>query len=76
MMICGTTKQPSGLWDAPESRASRKEWLERAVEQIFFKHPILALTGSLLVMGVGMLLAVAAFALILAFPLGLLLGWF
>ena len=75
-MICGTTKQPSGLWDAPSSRTSRREQLERAVEQIFFKHPILSLTGSLLVMGVGMLLAVAAFTLILAVPMGLLLGWF
>ena len=75
-MICGTTKQHSGLWDAPASRTSRKEWLERAVEQIFFKHPILSLTGSMLVMGVGMLLGVAAFTLILAVPMGLLLGWF
>lgn len=76
MMICGTTKQPSGLWDAPASRASRREWLERAVEQSFFRHPVLMLTASMLVMGVGMLLAVAAFTLILALPLGLLLGWF
>ena len=75
MMICGTTKQPSGLWDAPASRASRRERLERAVEQIIFKHPILALTASMLVMGVGMLLAVSTFTLILTLPLGLLLGW-
>lgn len=76
MMICGTTKQPSSLWDAPASRISRRERLERAVEQSFFRHPVLMLTGSMLVMGVGMLLAVAAFTLILALPLGLLLGWF
>lgn len=75
-MICGTAKQPSGLWDAPASRTSRRERLERAVEQIIFKHPILALTASMLVMGVGMLLAVSAFTLILALPMGLLLGWF
>ena len=75
MMICGTTKQPSGLWDAPASHTSRKEWLKQAVEQIFFKHPILALTASMLVMGVGMLLAVSTFTLILTLPLGLLLGW-
>ena len=75
MMICGTTKQPSGLWDAPASHTSRKEWLKRAVEQIFFKHTILALTASMLVMGVGMLLAVSTFTLILTLPLGLLLGW-
>lgn len=76
MMICGTTKQPSGLWDAPASRTSRRERLERAVEQSFFRHPVLMLTASMLVMGVGMLLAVAAFTLILVLPLGLLLGWF
>ena len=75
-MICGTTKQPSGLWDAPVSRTFRRERLERAVEQIFFKHPILALTASMLVMGVGMLLAVSTFTLILALPMGLLLGCF
>lgn len=51
MMICGTTKQPSGLWDAPASRASRRERLERAVEQSFFRHPVLMLTASMLVMG-------------------------
>lgn len=76
MMICGTTKQPSGLWDAPASHTSRREWLERAVEQSFFRYPVLMLTASMLVMGVGMLLAVAAFMLILAVPMGLLLGWF
>ena len=75
-MICGTTKQPSGLWDAPASRTSRREWLERAVEQSFFRHPVLMLTGSMMAMGVGMLLAVAAFTLILAVPMGLLLSWF
>ena len=46
------------------------------MEQSFFRHPVLMLTASMLVMGVGMLLAVAAFTLILALPLGLLLGWF
>ena len=75
-MICGTTKQPPGLWDAPASRTSRREWLERAVEQSFFRHPVLMLTAFMLVMGVGMLLAVAAFTLIPALPMGLLLGWF
>ena len=75
-MICGTTKQPSGLWDAPASRTSRREWLERAVEQSFFRHPVLMLTAFMLAMGIGMLLAVATFELILALPLGLLLGWF
>lgn len=75
-MICGTTKQHSGLWDAPASHTSRKEWLERAVEQSFFRHPVLMLTAFMLAMGVGMLLAVAAFTLILAIPMGLLLGWF
>ena len=75
-MICGTTKQPSGLWDAPVSRTFRRERLERAVEQSFFRHPVLMLTAFMLAMGIGMLLAVAAFTLILALPLGLLLGWF
>ena len=75
-MICGTTKHPSGPWDAPASRTSRSESLERAVEQSFFRHPVLMLTAFMLAMGIGMLLAVAAFTLILALPLGLLLGWF
>ena len=46
------------------------------MEQSFFRHPVLMLTAFMLVMGVGMLLAVAAFTLILALPMGLLLGWF
>ena len=65
-----------GLWDAPASHSPQESRLERILEQVVFTHPVITMTLSLVAVGAGMLLVVSAFTLLLAIPLGLLLGWF
>lgn len=50
--------------------------LERALETGSPAHPAAALALSVVAVGAGMLLAVSVFTLLLAVPMGLLLGWF
>ena len=65
-----------GLWDAPASHSPQESRLERILEQVFFTHPVITMTLSLVAVGAGMLLVVSAFTLLLAIPLGLLYAKF
>lgn len=69
------TETRHGLWDAPASHSPRKKRMEQILVWGLFAHPVAAITFSLVAVGVGMLLAVSAFTLLLTIPLGLLLGW-
>nr|WP_325297400.1 hypothetical protein [uncultured Dysosmobacter sp.] len=71
-----TAARHDGLWDAPASHSPRGSRLERILERGLFTHPVVTTALSLAAVGGGMLLAVSAFTLLLAIPLGLLLGWF
>lgn len=75
-MTCKTATRHDGLWDAPASHSLRERRLERILECGLFTHPVVTVALSLAAVGAGMLMAVSAFTLLLAIPMGLLLGWF
>nr|WP_326184348.1 hypothetical protein [uncultured Oscillibacter sp.] len=75
-MTCKTATRHDGLWDATASHSPRERRLERILERGLFSHPVVTAALSLVAAGAGMLLAVSVFTLLLAIPLGLLLGWF
>lgn len=52
-----------------------KTRLENKLDRYFWHHPLEVFLFSLMVLPIGVLLAVALFTTLVAFPIGLLFGW-